>query len=103
MLDPINITPRALKQIQAILESKEIDENYALRVGVNSGSGCGAMNYLLGFDEQNEEDKVYDIEGVKVLIEKKQTMFIIGMTIDFVDEGEQSGFTFIKNAKQPAG
>jgi iron-sulfur cluster assembly protein len=94
MLIPIKITEKAQKEIKNIINTKNIPENYCLRVGVKGG-GCGGMSYLLGFDIPKEGDQQFEIEGIPVLIEKKHYMFLMGMQVDFYEGNDARGFTFI--------
>ncbi|SEJ39221.1 iron-sulfur cluster assembly protein [Cyclobacterium xiamenense] len=90
---PVNITSKALEEIRNIINTKNIPENYALRVGVKGG-GCGGVSYALGFDQQKEGDQQFNVEGLMVLIEKKHVMFLMGMQVDFHESNEARGFVF---------
>ncbi|MFN3997580.1 HesB/IscA family protein [Algoriphagus sp.] len=94
MLIPISITDKAEAEIKHIMATKNIPEDYFLRVGVKGG-GCGGMSYALGFDRPKAEDQQFEIDGIRILIEKKHYMFLMGMQIDFFDGDEARGFTFI--------
>lgn len=94
MMIPIQITGKAQSEIRYIMANKNIPAEYSLRVGVKGG-GCGGMSYLLGFDTAKASDEQFDIGGIPVLIEKKHLMFLMGMQVDFVDDAEARGFTFV--------
>ena len=89
---PINITTKAVAEIQKNLAIKGIPEGYSLRVGIK-GSTC-AGTYLLGFDKQQTNDEVYKIEDITVFINKNHLLYVAGVTLDFEEEG--NGFTFMK-------
>ena len=93
MKPPIEITDIAILEIKNILENKGIPKDYGLRVGVK-GMGCG-VGFKLGFDKKKETDEEYLIEGVQVLIQKKEMMFLIGKKIEFYDESDGRGFVFV--------
>lgn len=95
-IEAIAITPRATEEIKHILAHKNIPKEYALRVGVKGG-GCG-IGYLLGFDKRKETDLLYEMDGISVLIEKRQLMYMIGVTVDFHDGDDARGFIFRKDA-----
>ena len=76
MLIPVEITPKAASEIKHILATKNIPEDYFLRVGVKGG-GCGGMSYSLGFDKAKPEDQQFDVQGIPVLIEKKHQTVIL--------------------------
>lgn len=92
MKPPVEITPRAIKEIKHIFENKGIPEDYGLRIGVR-GAGCGVA-FKLGFDKKKEADDEFQVEGVKVLIQKKETMFLVGKKVEFYDETDGRGFFF---------
>ncbi|MEP1093572.1 MAG: iron-sulfur cluster biosynthesis family protein [Cyclobacteriaceae bacterium] len=93
MKPPIEITDSALNEIKNILKNKGIPKEYGLRVGVR-GAGCGVA-FKLGFDKKKETDDEYFIEDVQVLIQKKETMFLVGKKVEFYDESDGRGFVFV--------
>jgi iron-sulfur cluster assembly protein len=100
---PIKLTSSAIKQLQRISSEQNVPAHYGLRVGVKGG-GCSGFSYILGFDEQKEKDQVFDVEGVKVLMEKSHGLYLLGMEIDWVDGLSNRGFTFNNpNAKDNCG
>ena len=90
---PVIITDGALAQLKRIREEQNIGDQYGLRVGVKGG-GCSGFQYVLGFDEQNERDTVYEIGGMKVFLEKAHSIYLLGMEIDWVEGLDNRGFTF---------
>lgn len=95
MLEPVTISQKALKEIKHIMANKNIPEGYGLRVGVKGGGGCGGMGFMLGFDTAKEGDISYQVEDVIVHVEKKQTMYLLGLEVDFYEGADARGFTFI--------
>ena len=67
-----------------------------LRVGVQGG-GCSGMSYNLAIDtEVRPGDKVFEVEGVKLLVDMKSFLYLDGSTLDYKDEGlMQRGFMFV--------
>ena len=94
MLTPISITEKAFKEINIILDDKEIPGDYGLRVGIK-GAGCSGVGFLLGFDKKKDSDKEYDIEGLKVYIDKKHMLYVVGLQIDYYEGEDAAGFSFI--------
>ncbi len=92
MLEPVSITPEAIKEIKNILANKGIPTDYGLRLGVK-GAGCGVA-FKLGFDHKKEGDLEYFVDNIQVLIQKKETMFLVGKRIRFYDESDGRGFLF---------
>lgn len=93
MFEPVSISPEAVAEIKNILAKKGIPAGYGLRVGVKGG-GCGVA-FKLGFDEPKEGDVKYTVDGVPVMIQKKETMFLVGKKIVFYDEADGRGFAFV--------
>jgi iron-sulfur cluster assembly protein len=100
---PIILTQGAVNQLKSIMSEQGISPQYGLRVGVKGG-GCSGFSYVLGFDEQKEVDEVFEISGMKVLMEKSHAIYLLGMEIDFVEGLNNRGFSFSNpNAKESCG
>jgi iron-sulfur cluster assembly protein len=92
----IKFTEIAREEILKTLDSPTIPEDYALRVGLKGGA-CSAT-YLLGLDKPSEYDELYEVENIKVLIDKRHLMYLIGILVDFQETEQGWGFTMTKNA-----
>ncbi|MCB0522107.1 MAG: iron-sulfur cluster assembly accessory protein [Saprospiraceae bacterium] len=92
-IQPIAFTPSALEQLKRIKAEQGIPKEHGLRVGVKGG-GCSGFSYLLGFDAQSEKDDVFEIDGLKVYMEKAHAIYLLGMEIDWVDGLNNRGFSF---------
>lgn len=100
---PIILTQGAVNQLKSIMSEQGIAPQYGLRVGVKGG-GCSGFTYVLGFDEQKDVDQVFEISGMKVLMEKSHAIYLLGMEIDFVEGLNNRGFSFSNpNAKESCG
>lgn len=100
---PIKITASALTQLRKIKVDQNIDDSHGLRVGVKGG-GCSGFSYVLGFDLQKEKDEIFELEGMKILMEKSHGIYLIGMEIDWQDGLNNRGFTFTNpNAQETCG
>jgi len=98
---PVILTEGALTQLKRIMNEQKVGEDYGLRIGVKGG-GCSGFSYILGFDVQKEKDQVFELEGMKVFIEKSHSMYLIGMEVDWVNGLNNRGFTFNNpNASDP--
>lgn len=80
----VNVSEIARKKIIDMMteEGKDPAINY-VRVGVQSG-GCSGLLYNLSFDnQQHEGDKIVENNGIKIIIDKKSFLYIVGTTLDF--------------------
>ena len=75
-----------------------------VRVGVKSG-GCSGLTYDLKFDkEQKEEDKVFEDNGIKIIVDKKSFLYLIGTTLEYSGGLNGTGFVFNNpNANRTCG
>ncbi len=89
----INITEKALSQIKIIFAKEEAAEGVGLRLGV-IGGGCSGLSYKIDFDEEKDNDNVIIIDGLKVLIDIKSSIYLKGLTLDFKDGLNGKGFVF---------
>jgi iron-sulfur cluster assembly protein len=100
---PLNFTEGAIKKLHEI-KSEQTDELAPyLRIGVKGG-GCSGLSYLLAFDQKEEGDKEYKIEGIAVVMNKAHVMYVLGMEVDYEYGLNTRGFTFNNpNAKETCG
>lgn len=91
---PIKLSDRAIEEAKSIFLSKNIPSDYGLRIGIKGMSGCGGATPIIGFDTQESDDTVFQYDELKVLINKKHYIFLVGQEVDFVDSNEERGFTF---------
>ncbi len=89
----ISLTNKAVQQIKNIMEQENLANHY-LRIGVKGG-GCSGMTYTMSFDSQlKESDQLLEQGQVKVVVDSKSMVYLIGTTIDFTDGLNGSGFVF---------
>lgn len=100
----VALSEAARKQVKALKEAQHLPESVFLRMGVKGG-GCSGMSYSLEFDsEVGPHDKEFDIDGVRVVIDRKSYLYLNGVTLDYVQQGLTAGFTFVNpNAKSSCG
>jgi iron-sulfur cluster assembly protein len=83
-------------------ENRPIDS--FIRVGVEGG-GCSGLSYKLEFDDQVKEgDQVFTDKGIKIAVDKKSFLYLIGTELDYTGGLNGKGFTFINpNATRTCG
>jgi iron-sulfur cluster assembly protein len=89
----VTLTDRAAERVQAIMGRAE--KPYAgLRVGVKNG-GCAGQEYVLDYAEAaNPLDEVVEDKGVRILIDAKAVLFLIGTEIDYETSQLAAKFVF---------
>lgn len=96
MKAPIQITETAAERIKHLLASRD-KESAGIRVGVKKG-GCSGLAYTIEYADVGSIGKFEDVvedKGVKVIIDPKASLYLIGTTMDFVEEKMKSGFVFV--------
>lgn len=95
----VEITQKAVEEIQKIKTANNIPATHGLRVGIKGGGCCG-MNYALGFEEESgEDDSVYESNGLKIFLDKLSGDYLAGAQLDFQESEYGRGFVF-NNVKQ---
>jgi iron-sulfur cluster assembly accessory protein len=101
----INVTETAASKIHELL-TEENKHGAALRVFVQGG-GCSGFQYGLMIDEgegDNDADKVFEVNGVKLFVDPISLRYLNGAEVDFVDNNMGGGFTIKNpNAKSTCG
>lgn len=95
-MDPIfTISEKALKKLNELIsEDPTITEEHFLRVGVKGG-GCSGLSYDMSFDNiLNEGDHSFEYDNIKVCIDKKSFLYLIGTELDYSDGLNGKGFEY---------
>lgn len=100
----VSISEKAAEKIRYFAEKDGITENVGLRVAVKGG-GCSGLTYDLNItDKELETDKIVEQYGVKVMVDKKSYIYLVGTELDFSDGLNGKGFVFSNpNAKKSCG
>jgi iron-sulfur cluster assembly protein len=95
----VTLTEKAANEVKKIIE-KMVEEQgvpdgeLVLRVGVQGG-GCSGFSYSLGFDNAtSDRDRVIDVHGVRLAVDKKFDPYLDGTVVDYYDGLEKRGFVF---------
>ena len=89
----IKLSDNAATRIKEILADVELN-SIGVRVAVKSG-GCAGMSYVMEYaKEVNPNDEVIEDKGVKVLIDPKAIMYLLGTEMDYKKEELSSTFVF---------
>lgn len=99
----INVTDNAKAQAIKLMNEDNKDGHF-IRVGVEGG-GCSGLMYQLTFDNTiTDGDKEFEDNGIKVVVDKKSFLYLIGTTLDFSGGLNGKGFVFSNpNADRTCG
>lgn len=101
----IKVSETASKKVIQLMAEDGFDASKDfVRVGVKSG-GCSGLSYDLKFDkEQLEGDKVFEDNGVKIIVDKKSFLYLLGTTLEYSGGLNGAGFVFNNpNANRTCG
>ncbi len=102
----VAISEKAAEKIKYFAEKDGIQENVGVRVAVKGG-GCSGLTYdlkITGDLVDTDTEKVVEQHGVKVIVEKKSYIYLVGTELDFSDGLNGKGFVFENpNAKKACG
>ncbi|MEP2772848.1 MAG: iron-sulfur cluster assembly accessory protein [Fulvivirga sp.] len=100
----INVTEKAKERIITLRKEEGKTENHNIRVAVQGG-GCSGLMYELKFDSSIEDsDEIFEDNGIKILVDKKSLLYLLGTKLDFSDGLNGKGFQFINpNASRTCG
>ncbi|MBV2092089.1 MAG: iron-sulfur cluster assembly accessory protein [Candidatus Thiodiazotropha sp. (ex. Lucinisca nassula)] len=89
----LTLTENAHKAISRFIKSSETPVG-GLRISV-TGGGCSGLQYGMALEESaNDEDAVLEIEELKIFVDPLSAPMLNGVTVDFLDSMEGSGFKF---------
>ena len=100
----VKISEKAAEKIKYFAEKEGMKDNVGLSVAVKGG-GCSGLTYDLAItDQEKESDKIVEQYGVKVMVDKKSYIYLVGTELDFSDGLNGKGFVFENpNAKKACG
>lgn len=101
----IKVSETAKNKVVELMKEDGFDSSSDfVRVGVKSG-GCSGLSYDLKFDhEQKEDDKIFEDNGVKIIVDKKSFLYLIGTTLEYSGGLNGAGFVFNNpNANRTCG
>lgn len=89
----VNLTNIAVEKAKEIL-SQQSEPYEGLRIAV-VGGGCSGFQYAMNFEKTSKaDDKVLDVDGLKVFVDEQSLMYLNGTEVDFVEGLNGSGFKF---------
>ena len=101
----IKVTPQARDQVVQMMNNDGVNtKTHFVRVGVKSG-GCSGLSYELNFDNNlNDTDKIFEDKDIRIVVDKKSFLYLIGTTLEYSGGLNGKGFIFKNpNASRTCG
>ena len=100
---PVQLSAKAVTEIRRLMTAADFDHSKYLRIGVKGG-GCSGMSYILGFDDKQAADQVFETDGISYIMNPGHGIYLMGMQVDWQDGLNARGFTFTNpNASKTCG
>lgn len=89
----LTLTPKAIDRIRYLVNQSSSQDNI-LRVGIEKG-GCAGLTYSMDYvSEIKEGDEIVDQDDIRVVIDPKAILYLLGTEMDYVENKFSSGFKF---------
>ena len=88
----VTATESAIRQLKKLLENEPEDVT-GVRMAVKGG-GCSGLSYILDFDRQRDGDNVLEQDDVIFYMDRKSTIYLKGIQLDFKEGLDGKGFVF---------
>jgi iron-sulfur cluster assembly protein len=100
----ISVSDAAKQHAVELMKNESKPEGTFIRVGVEGG-GCSGLMYNLVFDHQLKDgDQVFEDKGIKIVVDKKSFLYLVGTQLDYTGGLNGKGFVFINpNASRTCG
>lgn len=90
----ITISDKAKARVLNIWKDDNLSDDYFVRVSVTSG-GCSGLTYNMKFDNQPQtNDEVFEDKGIKLVVDTKSILYLLGTELDFSEGLDGKGFYF---------
>ena len=90
----ITISEKAREKVLQLIAESNLSDEYFLRVGV-VGGGCSGLMYNLVFDNiLKEGDQLFEDNGIKVVVDRKSFLYLVGTELDYSGGLNGKGFIF---------
>ena len=90
----VDVTENAAGKILKIFREKNLADEAGLRIAVQGG-GCSGLSYNLSIDDEPTKfDRVFESNGIKLIVDKKSFLYTAGLQLDFDTDDFNGGFIF---------
>ena len=88
----VQLTPAAGEIVRELRRQQNLDDNYALRVYI-SAQTCSGFQYGMALDNNaRPTDSTFECDGIKLFIDETSMQYLVGATIDYIDDSRGKGF-----------
>jgi iron-sulfur cluster assembly protein len=100
----ISVSDSAKEKLISLMAENKVSNDSFLRVGVEGG-GCSGLSYKMDFDQQMKEgDQLFEDKGIKILVDKKSFLYLVGTVLEYSGGLNGKGFNFNNpNASRTCG
>jgi len=100
----ITVSENAKQHALSLIANENSPEGTFIRVGIEGG-GCSGLSYKLVFDTIiTESDQVFEDKGIKIAVDKKSFLYLMGTELDYAGGLDGKGFVFVNpNASRTCG
>jgi len=100
----ITVSENAKQHALSLIANENSPEGTFIRVGIEGG-GCSGLSYKLVFDTIiTESDQVFEDKGIKIAVDKKSFLYLVGTELDYAGDLNGKGFVFVNpNASRTCG
>ena len=90
----ITVTHSAVNQIKKMMTSRP-NIPHGVKLGINT-KGCSGLSYTLEYvDNVDTNDEVFEFDNIKIFVDPKSSLFLIGTQMDYIEGELESGFKFV--------
>jgi iron-sulfur cluster assembly protein len=90
----LKVSQSAINRLKEIVSTSKEKSIKGVRISLKSG-GCAGMTYDMNYvDQESKGDEILELEGLKIFIDPKAVMFILGTEMDYKTDKFSSSFIF---------
>ncbi len=98
----VSATESAVAELKRLLDAERAEVT-GVRMAVKGG-GCSGLSYVLDFDRERDGDNVVEQDGVRFYMDRKSTIYLKGIVLDYKEGLKGKGFVFTNpNASSTCG
>ncbi|CAL5194239.1 unnamed protein product [Lathyrus oleraceus] len=102
-VEPVHITENCVRRIKELDSNEPSSAGKMLRLSVETG-GCSGFQYAFNLEDRvNSDDRVFEKEGIKLVVDNISYDFVKGATVDYVEELIRSAFVVTENPSAVGG